>query len=238
MVKYPSRFLCGQVFCFPKLWLLQTVTPVLFCCRRSVLPCTAVNSSMETLLFGDCPLSSGSCFWQDRSLSCPCHLLQKQRKENKTEKLQTNAANSTHARALLGFLCLLGVAQVSQKQQPQTSEQSGRWAPEDAALPLGSGDLAVSHLLCSLGAWFSYWLISKGISWVLKEWSKMNKSDELPCSATKSTQHSKVTCALLPGCVFQLQKVCIKTTCKTPKVDDWSRSEKLILAQLFSPSFD
>lgn len=58
-------------------------------------------------------------------------------------------------RALLEILCPLSVAQVSQRHQPQTNEQSASWAPEDAALPLFSGDLAVSHLLCSFGSWFS-----------------------------------------------------------------------------------
>lgn len=153
------------------------MTLVLFGCSCSVLPnppalqSTAAqkNLFLETFHW----VQTAVWLWQDRSLPCPCHL--QRSKEKKTARLQTNAAHSPHARALLEFLSLWSAAQMSQRQQPQSNEQSGRWAPEGALLPLFSGDLAVSHLLCSFGAWFSYWVISEGVSWVLKKMKQIGR---------------------------------------------------------------
>lgn len=167
------------------------MTLVLFCCSCSVLPnppalqSTAArkNFILETFHW----VQAAVWLWQDRSVPCPCHL--QRSKEKKTARLQTNAANSTVLELCWNFSAFGG-------SSPRAMN-SGRWAPEGALLPLFSGDLAVSHLLCSFGARFSYWVISEGVSRVLKEWNKLEGSDKHTCSATKSSQHSKVTCAWL-----------------------------------------
>lgn len=175
-----------------KLWLLYFFAAVALCCPTH-LHCSQQQHKKPFFLETFHWVQTAVWPWQDRSLPCPCHL--QRSKENC--KVANKCCRLYSARALLELLCLGSAAQVSQGQQPQSKEPSGGWAPEGALLPLFSGDLAVSHLLCSFGARFSYWVISEGVSWVLKKWNKLEGSDKHTCSATKSSQHSKVTCACL-----------------------------------------
>lgn len=140
----------GELFCFPKLWLLYFFAAVALCCPTH-LHCSHEKTSFWRLSIEFRQLFSTFSVRTDP----PALVISYRSKGKKTEMLQANAANSTRARALLEFLCFFSVAQVSQRHQPQISEQSGRGAPEDAVLPVFSGDLAGSHLLCSFGAWFS-----------------------------------------------------------------------------------